>query len=89
MKKGFTKFIAMFLFCTCILSVGFTQKASASVDSTYNWAFGITGVFDSKENLLTANSNNKYNLKENSVIVCTGYYYGDIYVRLDGVFLGT
>lgn len=95
MKKKFTKFLAVFLFCACIFSVGFTQKASASVDSTYGWAFGIAGVFNSQEQALQASSNGKYILNENSVIVCTAFYsatgngYSEFYVRLDGNYIGS
>jgi uncharacterized protein YjdB len=87
--------MACFLFCTCILSVLFTQKASASVNNTYGWAFGISGVFDSQQNILNPNSSGNYILNENSVIVCTAFAsstdhgYSNFYISLDGVYIGS
>lgn len=95
MKKKFTKFMAFFLFCTCILSVGLTQKANATVDNTYGWAFGITGVDDSNGYALSKDSNGNYKLKDNSVLVITGFYsstghgYSSYYVYLDNVYIGS
>lgn len=76
MKKLISKFMAAFLFCTCFLFMGITQKANAAIDNTYNWGFGIFAVYDGQtEDELSATpmGSKDYILKSNSVIVFNAY----------------
>lgn len=87
--------MAVFLFCTCFLFMGITQKANAAMDYSYDWGFGILGAIDGTtgaELEAAPVGSNDYILNGNSVIVVNAYvsdaYPGYCYVRVDGNYVG-
>jgi hypothetical protein len=92
MKKTTTKFMAVFLLCTCLLGIGTTQRANATINNTYGWSFGIIGVWDGKKMIDSGmTTKGEYTLTGSSVSVLSAYAadtYVDRYVSVDNNYVG-